>query len=123
VGEILWPVAACLASWLFEALESFLMLRFIGVDLSLAAVLAMEASVSFARHALVVLPAGVGVQDIGYAAFLSTLGVPDALTVGAAFAVFKRAKEACWAALGFSIWAVGARAVIHGNSVANVTAT
>jgi uncharacterized membrane protein YbhN (UPF0104 family) len=105
----LWPVLLCFASWLFEAVESYLMLRLLGVELSFAAVLAIEAVVSFARHVLIVVPAGVGVQDVGYVALLAALGVHDAVTLGAAFAVLKRSKEAFWAVVGLTMWFGGSR--------------
>ena len=104
-----WPVFLCFLGWLFEAVESYLMLRLLGVELSFAAVLAIEAVVSFARHVLIVVPAGVGVQDVGYVALLAALGVPDAVNLGAAFAVLKRSKEAFWAVVGLGMWFGGAR--------------
>jgi hypothetical protein len=104
VSALPGPVILCFASWLFEALESYLMLRLLGVELSFAAVLAMEAVVSFARHVLIVVPAGVGVQDVGYVALLAALGVQDAVNLGAAFAVLKRSKEAFWAVVGLGMW-------------------
>ena len=50
-------------------------------------------------------------QDLGYVAALGALGVPDAVTAGAAFVVMKRAKELAWALVGYaSLLAPGARA-------------
>jgi len=47
-------------------------------------------------------PGGLGVQDLGYVAALGALGVPDAVTAGAAFVVMKRAKELAWALVGYA---------------------
>jgi hypothetical protein len=49
-----------------------------------------------------VLPAGLGVQDLGYVLFLRALGVADPLVTGAAFSLIKRGKEALWIAVGYA---------------------
>jgi uncharacterized membrane protein YbhN (UPF0104 family) len=65
------------------------------------AVLAMEAAVVFARNAAFFVPAGLGVQDAGYLAFLSAFGV--AAPLAAAFIVVKRTKELLWIAAGYLV--------------------
>jgi uncharacterized membrane protein YbhN (UPF0104 family) len=49
------------------------------------------------------VPAGLGVQDLGYFAFFSALGVPDAMGVGAAFVLLKRTKELFWVCVGYTL--------------------
>jgi len=104
------PALPFLAGWVFEAVETYLILRLLGVDLPFEAVAALEVALSFARHVTFILPAGLGVQDLGYVAFLRALGAHDPLTMGAAFVLIKRAKEAAWALLGFSLLASDLRA-------------
>jgi uncharacterized membrane protein YbhN (UPF0104 family) len=94
-----------LCGWLCEALESFLILKLLGVELGFFAVASVEVLLSFLKNVLFVLPAGIGVQDVGYVSCLTVLGVPDALTVGAAFSALKRGKELFWAAVGFALLA------------------
>ena len=89
------PLAACVLSWLCEALETWLMLGLLGAALHFPTVLGVDMAVSLARQTLFLLPAGIGVQEAGYMGALGAIGVPDALTVGAAFIVLKRAKEVC----------------------------
>ena len=58
-------------------------------------------------------PAGIGVQDVSYLAVLQAYGVPDAASLGPAFIVLKRMKEAAWVAIGFVMLArSGPRAVL-----------
>jgi hypothetical protein len=64
---------------------------------------------SFLKNVLFILPAGIGVQDVGYVSCLAALGVPDALDVGAAFSVLKRGKELFWASFGYWLLASEAR--------------
>ena len=104
------PASLFLVSWTLEAVETYLILRLLGVDLPIEAVGAMEVALSLLRHITFVLPAGLGVQDLGYVTFLRALGVHDPLTMGAAFVLIKRAKEITWALLGFSLLAADLRA-------------
>ena len=96
-----------LAGWLLEAVETFLILRLLGVDLPFEAVIGMEVVVSLLRNVLFVLPAGLGVQDLGYVMFLTALGVPDPLTTGAAFSLLKRGKELFWISVGYALLFAG----------------
>jgi hypothetical protein len=58
-------------------------------------------------------PAGIGVQDVGYLAMLQAYGVPDGASLGPAFVVLKRVKEAFWIVIGFGILArPGPRALL-----------
>jgi glycosyltransferase 2 family protein len=86
-----------LCGWLCESLETYLILRLLGVELDFFAIASVEVMLSFAKNVLFILPAGIGVQDVGYVSCLAGLGVPDALDVGAAFSVLKRGKELFWA--------------------------
>jgi len=99
------PGVFFLCGWLCESLESFLILRLLGVQLDFFEAASVEVCLSFLKNVLFVLPAGIGVQDIGYVSCLSALGVPDALTVGAAFSALKRGKELFWAAVGYALLA------------------
>ena len=63
--------------------------------------LAFEPVVSFARSAAFFIPAGLGVQDAGYMAFLQRAGIPDTVNRAAAFVLLKRFKEVVWIAIGW----------------------
>lgn len=97
------PAPWFLAGWIAESFETWLILHLLGVELPFVAVASFEVVLAFLRHVLVILPAGLGVQDAGYAAFLAALGVPEALSAGAAFVLLKRSKEVLWAALGYAL--------------------
>jgi hypothetical protein len=104
------PVLAFLMGWLLEAAETVLILRLLGVELPLVTIGATEVAASFLRNVAFVVPAGLGIQDAGYLAFLSALGVPDTLNVTAAFLLLKRSKECCWAAIGYLVLGIELRA-------------
>jgi uncharacterized protein (TIRG00374 family) len=95
--------ASCLfvAAWALESVETYVCLRLLGAELDFAAVACLEVSLTLLRNVAFMLPAGIGVQDLGYALFLRLLGVADATELAAAFTLLKRSKELGWVALGF----------------------
>ncbi|WP_437539187.1 lysylphosphatidylglycerol synthase domain-containing protein [Sorangium sp. So ce726] len=101
-----------LGMWLAEGAETYFFLRLLGVDVSFAEVLSFEVVLALLRAAAFMVPAGLGVQDAGYVAFLTALGVPAAATVGAAFVLIKRAKELVWIGLGLLVF-FGGRAAFR----------
>jgi hypothetical protein len=103
------PLPAFLCGWLIEAAESALILHLLGVHLAWTTVGAVEVASSFVRNLACVVPAGLGVQDLSYLAFLRALAVPDALNVAAAFVLLKRAKECFWALVGYAVLALDLR--------------
>jgi hypothetical protein len=103
------PLPALLCGWLIEAADSALILHLLGVHLTWTTIGAVEVSSSFVRNLACVVPAGIGVQDLSYLAFLRALAVPDALEVTAAFLLLKRAKECFWALVGYAVLAVDLR--------------
>jgi uncharacterized membrane protein YbhN (UPF0104 family) len=103
------PLLSFLAGWLLEAVDTFLILTLLGVHLPWTTVGALEVSASFLRNVAFMVPAGLGVQDVSYLAFLRALQVPDALNVAAAFLLLKRSKEMFWAICGYAVLAVELR--------------
>jgi hypothetical protein len=98
--------ALILGCWLVEGAEALVILRLLGVNMSYAEVLAFEVVVSLLRSLAFMVPAGLGVQDAGYVAFLGAFGVPDAATLGVAFVLIKRVKELFWIAVGYLLFLV-----------------
>lgn len=102
-----------LGLWVFEGLESYLILHLLGAPLGVIEVLSFDAALSVVRSSAMFTPAGIGVQDVGYLAMLEAYGVPDAASLGPAFVVMKRVKEAFWIVIGFVILArPGKRALL-----------
>jgi hypothetical protein len=99
------PLLAFLVGWLLEAADTWLILHLLGVRLPWTTVGALEVSASFLRNIAFMVPAGLGVQDLSYLAFLRALNVVDALNVAAAFLLLKRCKECFWAIAGYAILA------------------
>ncbi len=88
----------CLAAWLLEATETCLILRLLGARVGWSDAVAIEGLVGLLRHVLVVLPGGLGAQELGYTALLTGLGC--GVDTCAAFVLLKRARELFWIAIG-----------------------
>jgi uncharacterized protein (TIRG00374 family) len=97
------------AGWFLRAVETWLFLRLVGVDVPLRAAMVVETALILVRAMAVPVPAGLGVQDAGYILCLKALGVPEATTVGAAFVLLKRGKDLFWILLGFLLLGIGRR--------------
>jgi uncharacterized membrane protein YbhN (UPF0104 family) len=92
--------------WFVEGLETFLILRCLGVHIGLSTAIVVDGIGSLLRAMAFFVPAGLGVQDAAQVAVLGMLGVPDAGVSGAALIVVKRTKEVFWLFTGLAIGAV-----------------
>lgn len=103
LARLALPVASCFASWLVEAVETYLILVALGAPIDFATVLAFEVVLGVVRNALFILPGGIGVQDVGYASFLVACGMPNALPLAATFIIVKRGREVLWTLAGYGL--------------------
>jgi uncharacterized protein (TIRG00374 family) len=101
------PVAMFLVGWLLRSLETYVYLRVVGVSVTPVLAMVIEAALILVRAAAVPVPAGLGVQDVGYVLCLRALQVPDAATLGTAFVVLKRGKDLVFILLGFLLLVTG----------------
>jgi hypothetical protein len=108
-GALALPLLLYAAGWLVRGVETFVFLRLLGVDVQLATALVVETAIIVVRSVAVPVPAGLGVQDVGYVLCLKALGFPEATTVGTAFVLLKRGKDLFWILLGFALMAIGER--------------
>jgi uncharacterized protein (TIRG00374 family) len=113
-GPVLTTVCY-LGIWLAESCETFFILSLLGAGLSFRTVFSFEGLLTMIRGLAFFTPSGLGVQDVGYLAFLKGLGVHQAINVGAAFVLVKRGKELFWIIMGYLLlarhaWRPSARA-------------
>ena len=99
-----YPVRGCVAfllfflSWLCHGCEVYVVFRLLGHPVNLALALCMDALVMLFAASGFMIPASAGVQDGG--AILVSLGLNLGATLGAAFAILRRLREASWLSLG-----------------------
>lgn len=100
---LLAAVGMYVVHWFIEAFETWLIVRLLGFPLDFTHALAIESACSFLRAAAFFVPAGLGVQDLGYATLFAAAGVPSPVDFGLAFTLVKRSKELCWVLIGYVI--------------------
>jgi uncharacterized membrane protein YbhN (UPF0104 family) len=100
--SLLGPLAGFGAAWLVEALETWLILALLGVPVGFATAGSIEVVLSLVRNIVFVVPAGLGVQDFGYAACFGGFGLPESASLAAAFVLLKRSKELFWIGVGYT---------------------
>ncbi|HEY7923010.1 MAG TPA: lysylphosphatidylglycerol synthase transmembrane domain-containing protein [Vicinamibacteria bacterium] len=104
------PVLLYMAGWMVRSLETLFFLDLLGVKAPLSATMVIETTLILIRALAVPVPAGLGVQDLGYLLSLKALGVPAVTTVGAALVLLKRGKDIFWILAGFAMLGFGRRA-------------
>ncbi len=107
LGERCRSAAPFLLAWCAESLETWFLLRLVGVDLGLGAAFCLEVPLGLLRSVAFFTPAGLGIQDLGYATALASLGVPDATAAALGFVLLKRCKETLWVAVGYALLVSG----------------
>jgi hypothetical protein len=90
-------------AWFMLAIESYIILNLLGIQITFIQVLAIDASLTMLRVLFFFIPSGLGVQDLGYMAFFQALGIHDFLAYGGAFVLVRRFKELLWYAFGYGI--------------------
>ena len=91
-------------AWLLGSLEAFLILHFLGIDVSLATATIIEALGTAVRFATFLVPASLGALEGGFVATFTALGLPP--SAGVAFGLTRRVREVVWIAVGFVVFAV-----------------
>lgn len=86
-------------AWLIGALEPWLILRWIGLPVSLAEATAIEAFSSGIRFVAFLVPGYLGALEAGHVAIFAALGL--GAPAGLSFTLIRRVREAAWAGLGF----------------------
>jgi hypothetical protein len=96
-------IAFHLLAWLLGVAEVYLVLRFLGVAVSLTTATIIEACGTAVRFATFLVPASIGAQEGGYVATFVALGLPP--PAGVALGLTRRVREILWIAVGFVIFA------------------
>src|SRR5206468_6135027 len=97
-------IAFHFAAWLLGSLEAWLILKFLGSEVSLATATVIEAFGTAIKVATFLLPASLGVLERGFLATFATLGLSS--TTAISFSLVRRLREAVWVAIGLIAFAV-----------------
>jgi uncharacterized protein (TIRG00374 family) len=93
-------LAFCLvfSSWFLHAVEAYLIFRLLGHPIPLYQALCLDSLAMLFAGLGFMIPASAGIQDGGN--ILLALGLNLGATLGAAFSIMRRIREAFWLALG-----------------------
>jgi uncharacterized protein (TIRG00374 family) len=103
------PLLLYSLGWVVRGFETWLFLRLLGTEVPFLTAVVMETAIIVVRSAAVPVPAGIGIQDVGYVLCFRALGFPDPVTLATAFVVLKRGKDLFWILVGFALLALGER--------------
>lgn len=93
--------------WLVSALETWLIVRLLGMEVSLVTALVIEAFSTGIRFATFMVPGSLGALEGGHVATFAALGL--GAPAGLSFSIVRRVREAAWVGIGF-VLLVGFRA-------------
>lgn len=85
--------------WLAGALEVWLILNLLGIEVSLLTATLIEAFSTSIRFATFMVPASLGALEGGHIALFAALGLGAA--AGMSFSIVRRLREATWIGIGF----------------------
>ena len=108
-GRLALALACGFIAWSFNAVEAYVILRWIGTEMAFGDVYAVDAVSSIVRMILFVLPIGIGGQDQAIMGLMTAYGVPSAASTSAALVLFKRAREFAVIAIGLVLLVLAAR--------------
>jgi uncharacterized membrane protein YbhN (UPF0104 family) len=103
IKSLLPVMVIYVAAWMTLAIESYLILNFLGLKVTFFQVLAFDTALTILRAIFFFIPSGLGIQDLGYLAFFHALGLPDYLAYGGAFVLLRRLKEVIWYSIGYVV--------------------
>ena len=93
-----------LVAWLLGAVETWLILGFLGVSVSLTTATVIEAFGTAIRFATFLIPASLGALEGGFVATFAALGLGT--TPAVAFSLVRRLREAVWVGIGLGAFAL-----------------
>lgn len=108
VRAVAWQVSGLLAG----CLETWLVLRWLGHPVGLAASVAIESLAQSARSLLFIVPAGLGVQELSLIGVSHLLGVD--LEVALALSLAKRLREVLFGLPALALWPRMEEEPMHG---------
>ena len=91
-------------AWFLGSIETWLILKFLGSEVSLATATVIEAFGTAVKVATFLVPASLGVLEGGFVATFKAFGLSP--TTAISFSLVKRVREAVWIGIGLVAFAV-----------------
>ncbi|MFH2202719.1 MAG: lysylphosphatidylglycerol synthase transmembrane domain-containing protein [Elusimicrobiota bacterium] len=101
-GLFLLSVLCFTLAYLWGAFEAYLIMRFLGLPVSVETALIIELLSASVDGVFFMVPAKAGTQEISKTAIFTALGLPK--TAGFAFGLIRHAREILWALIGTALY-------------------
>jgi glycosyltransferase 2 family protein len=98
-AALLWASVYLTLHWLFGGLEFYLILRFIGADVTLLQAIFVDMGVVFFKVAGTMVPGQIGVEEYGNKVMLETIGLSGP-EVWVTASILRRARQLFWIGFG-----------------------
>jgi uncharacterized protein (TIRG00374 family) len=92
-----------LLHWIIGALEFYLILTFLGIDVHVLQAILVDMGVIFFKTAGVFIPAQAGIEEYGNKIMLSVIGVTGA-EIWITASILRRARQLFWLAFGIGVY-------------------
>jgi putative membrane protein len=119
--RLLLSTGCCLVAWLLGVLEVWMVLRFLGIEVSLMTATVIEAFAAAVKFAVFFIPAGLGAVEGGYLATFAALGLSPAAALS--LSLTRRIREAVWSGIGLLTFALMRLPGAGGSAGSTVGAT
>ena len=103
-GRLALSIAFHFGAWFLGSLETWLILRFLGVEVSFATATVIEAFGTAIKVATFLIPASLGALEGGFLATFVALGLSAPAAIS--FSLVRRVREVVWIAIGLVVFAV-----------------
>jgi glycosyltransferase 2 family protein len=103
-GRLTLSIVFHFLAWLLGSLETWLILSFLGTEVSLATATVIEAFGTAIKVATFLIPASLGVLEGGFVATFVALGLSS--TTAVSFGLVRRIREGVWIAVGLVAFAM-----------------
>jgi uncharacterized protein (TIRG00374 family) len=102
--RLMLSIAFHFVAWMLGSVETWLILRFLGIEVSLATATVIEAFGTAIRVATFLIPASLGVLEGGFVAIFLALGLSAPAAIS--FSLVRRIREVAWIAIGLVAFAL-----------------
>ena len=102
-GQIVKSWIFSITHWIFGALEFYLLLLLLGIDIGFSGSLILEMGVTVIKNIGAFIPGQLGIEEIGNKVMLSVVGVTSPL-LWVAVSVFKRTRQLSWLLIGMIMY-------------------
>lgn len=103
-GRLALSIAFHFGAWFLGSLETWLILRFLGVEVSFATAIVIEAFGTAIKVATFLIPASLGALEGGFLATFVALGLSAPAAIS--FSLVRRVREVVWIAIGLVVFAL-----------------